>query len=852
MINDQVTWVATSPYGLEFRNTATNAAGIEQDYSIEPVHLGSSYFRVFEYGGEMYALDNGGKFNRALDAANPWSIPSGHDFTTQLWDNNPKHVFQDAIPESSSELRVRHTGVRVVGDQLHVFYSRRGDIQERIQLSTIDLTEPNWENWAPKYPPYEILAPNPGWEGGDRDLEISVTSDQVNVNQLRDPDFFQDTDGKMYVIYSGNGEDGIGIARLYKKPTTNTTLTATEDTYVKQSTTLIGNKNSKIVTSTDSTQTDDRTVYIKFDLSGVTDIEHAVVRLYVSKVTATNEIYDAASKTTRTFIGGPVTAYKVSDNSWNETTMTASTAPALGDAITTNYIENDLQYYDWNITEFAKANEGSVISVAFDIAPTNLAASYEIGSLNEGSSNPAQLLIASRKTYAWNNAVATNGIFNVAANWLNGSTAEIPAGEEILTIDGNVGKTMTNNLVSTNRHQIIFGATNAASRTINGSTENTFSSYAAYKPKIENNASVKHTIAFPIKLGNYLELIPNSGDLTFTSTINTNGNIIEVLGNNNKTLTISGIVSGTGGLSILENSNVVLSGENTYSGATKVKAGTLKLQGSIAASDVTVESGATLYIDGANVSLKSLTVYTGGNVIVNSEKTLTVLNNLVNNGSITFESDASGSGMFGVYNGTISGTGTTTVERYIPAKRAYRFLTSTVTTSDYIFDNWQESGSSAAGFGTHITGGSSGGFDVTSTNNPSLFTFNHLTAQWVAVANTNATKLDAGTGYRLMVRGDRTIDLNTNTPTATETTLRATGDLYTGNFTPTLNQAAEGDSFIGNPYQAPIDIKAVLSDSTNININKSVVHYWDPTLNTRGGYVCLVLKYGYRLKMILS
>ncbi|MEP3837288.1 MAG: hypothetical protein ABJM36_06550 [Algibacter sp.] len=70
--NDQVTWVSTSPYGLDFYN------------GIESVHLGSSFFRVFEHNSNLYALDNGAKTNKALDGLNPWAIPTGHDFTEQL------------------------------------------------------------------------------------------------------------------------------------------------------------------------------------------------------------------------------------------------------------------------------------------------------------------------------------------------------------------------------------------------------------------------------------------------------------------------------------------------------------------------------------------------------------------------------------------------------------------------------------------------------------------------------------------------------------------------------------------------------------------------------------------------
>ena len=36
----------------------------------------------------------------------------------------------------------------------------------------------------------------------------------VAVNQLRGPDIFQDEDGQLYLLYTGAGEQGIGIATL--------------------------------------------------------------------------------------------------------------------------------------------------------------------------------------------------------------------------------------------------------------------------------------------------------------------------------------------------------------------------------------------------------------------------------------------------------------------------------------------------------------------------------------------------------------------------------------------------------------------------------------------------------------
>jgi hypothetical protein len=255
--------------------------------------------------------------------------------------------------------------------------------------------------------------------------------------------------------------------------------------------------------------------------------------------------------------------------------------------------------------------------------------------------------------------------------------------------------------------------------------------------------------------------------------------------------------------------------------------------------NITISSGSpVLDIDFTLQAGKTLTLSGTGNLTIAPGKTLTIAGAADFGGKVvTFKSDATGSGMFGPLTGTLTGATNVKVERYIPAKRAYRFLSSSVNTlTTTIRQNWQEDAINTAGFGTHITGtgGADNGFDTTATNNPSLYTFNNTSGAWEAVTST-LTNFTAGTPYRLMVRGDRTISLSTNTPNATATTLRATGTLHTGNFSPTLNQAAEGFSFVGNPYQAPLDIEAVLNVAPNMNTG--VAYYWDPTLNARGGYV---------------
>lgn len=202
-----------------------------------------------------------------------------------------------------------------------------------------------------------------------------------------------------------------------------------------------------------------------------------------------------------------------------------------------------------------------------------------------------------------------------------------------------------------------------------------------------------------------------------------------------------------------------------------------------------------------------------------------------------------------------STTGTVTnmvVERYIPAKRAFRLLSSPVTSSTSINYNWQENqnntsplfannSNSASGYGTHIAGSTSGanGFDATQSGNASLFLFDNTSQTWSAISNTDTNTLSAGGAYRLMVRGDRSIDMNTNTPSPTATTLRSRGTLKIGSHTVSnLNTTANAYNIIGNPYQSSVDIAGVLTASTNVK----TTHYyvWDPKVggtNGRGAFV---------------
>jgi len=167
----------------------------------------------------MYAIDNRADIYKGGTADEAWKIPAGYNFKNTLWKQPDTDHFQvdlDADPAlAGTDTQIRHVGVHVAEDTLYVFYSRIGDSPERIMLSTIRLDNRTFEDWDPSYPPMEILRPEYTWEGShipNRPSKGGYSKDKVN--QLRDPDVFEDIDSSLYLLYTGSGEFGIGLAKL--------------------------------------------------------------------------------------------------------------------------------------------------------------------------------------------------------------------------------------------------------------------------------------------------------------------------------------------------------------------------------------------------------------------------------------------------------------------------------------------------------------------------------------------------------------------------------------------------------------------------------------------------------------
>jgi len=296
-------------------------------------------------------------------------------------------------------------------------------------------------------------------------------------------------------------------------------------------------------------------------------------------------------------------------------------------------------------------------------------------------------------------------------------------------------------------------------------------------------------------------------------------------------------ITGTGALQI--------AGTIHKSGALNAVDGTVRMIGTTGAQAIPANTFATNYI-------KNLTINNTNGVILAGELNLTGIlaptaGTFTTGNLLTLKSNENTTAMIAPVTGSISGQ--MTVERYIPSKRAFRFLSSSVDATATVNParaatinaNWQENKVDLPGWGTDITGAGApnNGFDTSGSNNPSLYTYlNNNTGtgnSWIAATSTDVP-LVAGVPYRILVRGDRTINQHLNASPSTVTTLRVYGNARTGNVTYTdLTTNPSRYVFVGNPYQAPIDIKSVLAASTGFSSN--FYNMWDPTINTRGAYV---------------
>lgn len=172
---------------------ATSSDGIH--FKPETTQLGESYFRVFKWKGNHYALSRLGILWRSKDGI-------------AAFEKGPNPFDKIQLPAST----LRHCALRLSGDTLWVFHSRIGDSPERIYFSKIKLTD-DWNNWKPT-DPVVIAIPATPYEGADLPLTVSREgAAKQRFRELRDPAFFEEN-GKLYLLYSVAAETGIAIGEL--------------------------------------------------------------------------------------------------------------------------------------------------------------------------------------------------------------------------------------------------------------------------------------------------------------------------------------------------------------------------------------------------------------------------------------------------------------------------------------------------------------------------------------------------------------------------------------------------------------------------------------------------------------
>ncbi|MES2849468.1 MAG: hypothetical protein V4685_10465 [Bacteroidota bacterium] len=221
----------------------------------------------------------------------------------------------------------------------------------------------------------------------------------------------------------------------------------------------------------------------------------------------------------------------------------------------------------------------------------------------------------------------------------------------------------------------------------------------------------------------------------------------------------------------------------------------------------------------------------------------------LNNNDITIKSDATATANVGQLGGgaafNYNGTGKFVVERYVPARRAWRLLTAPVTIASgaTINSTWQEGATQWPmgpatpasnpndGYGVHISGGTNAnGYDQNVNGNPSIKVFSAGVWNGMSVATSLYTKkVTDEPGYMLFVRGSRAVDLTFGVSTVpNNTVLRTNGHLKVANVTP-LSVTSTGLTVVGNPFASAINFNSIAT-LNGFSLAENKYYLWDPSL----------------------
>lgn len=234
---------------------------------------------------------------------------------------------------------------------------------------------------------------------------------------------------------------------------------------------------------------------------------------------------------------------------------------------------------------------------------------------------------------------------------------------------------------------------------------------------------------------------------------------------------------------------------------------------------------------------QKLTLSGTGTLTINATSKLTIAGYADFGGkSVTLKSNSSGTATLGQVTGTLTGETNVTVERYIPAKRAWRAITAPLKgwVNSSIYSSWMNNNQSGVSDATGmLVFGPTTNWGIQMAPNYNLLTYNaNDTWSGVSMPIASSTLFSSTINNAFMAFITGPFGSSNIASGATATTLKANGQLITGTQTYS-NLASTAYSFIGNPYASPISPSAILTD----NANFSNIWVWDPQLASHGAYV---------------
>ena len=517
----------------------------------------------------------------------------------------------------------------------------------------------------------------------------------------------------------------------------------------------------------------------------------------------------------------PASAMNISGGLYLSGTASATAAAALtitdtlsigsGTTFNASTYTHNLSYYIINNGTFtAGASTVNLNGTAIQVISGNAATTFNNLIIN----NSTGVSLTTNASVA-GSLTLTSGLFDVGAYTLslagttsgsgsisssgtinfNGSVAQTISNNASLTtnnltINNAAGVSLSTNLTVSNLLTLTNGALNLNTYTLNigGSIAKTSGSINSGTGAVNLNGASNQTLDGTIIPTITNLVVNNSAGITLSSNITISSSLTLTSGTlsiGGHQLTISGSITKTSGNINGSSGTVVFNSASAQTvPASMFVSDNLNNLTINNAAGVTL--GGTLNLTGTLTPTVG-TLYTGGYLRLISSATTTA--NIANGSCITCS--------------YISGS--VAVERYVPpVSRRYRFLSSPIISPT--LDDWQNE------MFVTGTGGSTNGFDQTTSNSSSCFYYDESTNTWPSPASTSYS-LETGKGYRIFVRGDRSDNgrLTGTNNTQNTVTLDLVGSVNQGNvsmpvtYTATSNSFGAGWCLLGNPYPSAYD-----------------------------------------------